>query len=98
LDESSSTTKQFFLFKMDFDGSSNGVSPSKMGSSTKKLEDLPFGNITPYIYNIYILGLFKVIFYFTGKSTMAGESIVNSLLFFWGSLKQIQVINMSISR
>jgi hypothetical protein len=50
LDESSSTTKQFFLFKMDFDGSSNGVSPSKMGSSTKKLEDLPFGNITPYIY------------------------------------------------
>jgi hypothetical protein len=29
---------------------------------------------------------------------MAGESIVNSLLFFWGSLKQIQVINMSISR
>jgi len=54
LDESSSTTKQFFLFKMDFDGSSNGVSPSKMGSSTKKLEDLPFGNITPYIYIIFL--------------------------------------------
>ena len=53
LDESSSTTEQFFL-KMDFDGSSNGVSPSKMGSFTKKLEDLPFGNITPLIYFLYL--------------------------------------------
>jgi len=39
---------------MDFDGSSNGVSPSKMGSFTKKLEDLPFGNITPLIYFLYL--------------------------------------------